>query len=204
MKDTLGLLAIVLAFVAYTPYLRDIFAGRTIPHPYSWFAWGFSSALIFALQITHGAGPGGYVTAVMAVICIVIAVLSYRNGVRKQITHSDGLLFAVSLTAAILWLFVDQPVWSIVLLAVADVVALIPSIRKAYGRPFEETMSMWAINGLRHGVALAALTHYNIVTILDPLVWVILNVSFVGLLILRRRKASRPRRLVHRRAPRHK
>lgn len=190
MKDALGILAIILAFAAYARYFRDIFAQKTVPHPYSWFAWCFSSCLIFGLQFTHGAGPGAYVTAVMAVICGAIALLAYRNGARRSITSLDTALLVVSLVAAVLWLLVKQPLPSMILLVTADLVAIIPSVRKAWGAPYEETLSMWLINALRHGIALTALSHYSVITMLDPLAWVLTNAAFATLLVVRRHYIS--------------
>lgn len=194
MKEALGIIAIVMAFVAYLPYFRDIIARKTIPHPYSWFVWGFSSSLIFGLQVTNGGGPGSYVTAAMSIICVLIGLLAYRNGAARSIKHSDTLLFIIALGAAALWLFVDQPVWSILLLVGADFIAIIPSARKAWHKPYEETLSMWIVNGFRHGVAITALASYSIVTILDPLTWVVANFAFAALLIARRRYIAPPRR----------
>ncbi len=194
MKEILGFIAIAMAFFAYAPYLRDILARRTIPHPYSWFVWSFSSSLIFGLQLTHGGGPGAYVTGCMAAICFVIGILAYRNGAGRSITRGDTVLFVVALVAAALWLFVDQPMVSILLLVSADVIAIIPSARKAWHKPYEETLSMWGINALRHSVAIGALAHYNIVTILDPLTWVVANTAFAALLVVRRHFVESPRR----------
>lgn len=64
---------------------------------------------------------------------------------------------------------------------------------------------MWVINAVRHGVAIAALAQYNVITILDPATWVVANLAFASLLILRRRRAHRPvRRDTRKRTTRHK
>lgn len=43
MKEIIGVTAVLLAFISYAPYIRDILKGRTKPHVYSWFVWGFVS-----------------------------------------------------------------------------------------------------------------------------------------------------------------
>lgn len=50
MKQVLGVIAILLALIAYIPYIRDVLRRKTKPHVYSWFIWGFLSILIALLQ----------------------------------------------------------------------------------------------------------------------------------------------------------
>lgn len=37
VKQVLGIISIFVAIIAYIPYLRDTFNGRTKPHVISWF-----------------------------------------------------------------------------------------------------------------------------------------------------------------------
>jgi hypothetical protein len=50
LKTGAGVIAVILTFAGYIPYLRDVFAGKTKPHIYSWFLWGFD-VLIGALGL---------------------------------------------------------------------------------------------------------------------------------------------------------
>lgn len=188
MKDLVGITAVILTFAAYVPYFRDILKKKSIPHPYSWLVWGFTNSVIFTLQITHGAGPGAYATAAAGIICLSIAVLAFRNGAKKYITTTDTILLATAVLAVVLWIFVKQPVLSIILLVGADIIGIIPSVRKAWKRPYEETLSMWLISTLRHVISLLALREYNFITLLNPVAWIIANGTFSLILILRRKK----------------
>lgn len=186
MKDIIGVVAASLAFIAYVPYFRDIRKSKSKPHVYSWFIWGFTSILIFALQITHGAGAGSWTTATVAVISFVVCFMSLKNGI-KYITTSDTIFFIMALVAAGLWLLAKQAILSSILLSLADLLGIIPSIRKAWNKPNEETLSMWSLNTFRHGLAILALSKYNIITVLNPAIWVIVNAIFSSVLISRRR-----------------
>ncbi len=110
MKEVIGIIAAVLAFVAYIPYVRDILKGKTKPHVYSWFVWGSAAVLIFALQITHGAGAGAYTTATVAVMCFIVCLLGLRNGI-KYITRTDTLFLIMALVSIGVWLFAKQPTY---------------------------------------------------------------------------------------------
>src|ERR1044072_3798045 len=70
MKAVIGVIAVVLTFIAYIPYYRDILNGKTRPHIYSWSLWGLLTILLVALQIKGGAGPATWVTAAAGLLCI--------------------------------------------------------------------------------------------------------------------------------------
>ncbi len=186
MKELIGIIAAALAFVAYIPYIRDILKGKTRPHVYSWFIWGFAAVLIFALQITHGAGAGAYTTATVAIMCFIVCLLGLRNGT-KYITKLDTLFLVLALIAAGVWLFAKRPTLSMALLVSIDMLGFAPSVRKGWSKPYEETLSLWSMNGARHALSILALQQYTLLTLLNPVVWSICNLSFCGLLIVRRR-----------------
>lgn len=59
-KIILGLVAVVVGFVGYIPYLRDLFKGTTKPHVFSWGVWATNSVFVIMalirrrqLQSTH-------------------------------------------------------------------------------------------------------------------------------------------------------
>jgi hypothetical protein len=188
MKDIIGFIAAALAFVAYAPYIRDLLKNKTKPHPYSWFIWGLITAVIFALQISHKAGAGAYVTLTVAVLSFVIAGLSLvRNG-RGDIILWDTVCLFVALVAICLWLFAKQPVLSMVLLVSIDLVGFIPTVRKAWSKPYEETLFTWELNGFRHALSVLAIQSYSLITLLNPVVWAGANLIFSLILIIRRKQ----------------
>ncbi len=111
MKEIIGIIAVILTFVAYIPYYRDILKGKTRPHIYSWSLWGLLTILLVALQIKGGAGPATWVTAAAGLLCIGVVFLSLKNG-KKDITTSDTIVAILALLAIVFWLIVHQPVIS--------------------------------------------------------------------------------------------
>ncbi|HVV66605.1 MAG TPA: hypothetical protein VHB72_00845 [Candidatus Saccharimonadales bacterium] len=186
MKEIIGIAAVILSFVAYAPYFRDIFARKAKPHPYSWFVWGLTSILIFALQISHGGGAGAYTTASVAFISFAVCLLAYRNDGIKDITTTDTAMLIMALIATALWLFAKQPTLSMILLIAADMCGFAPSIRRAWYNPYGETATMWGTNAMRHTLSIFALQKYSLLTLLNPVVWAIGNFCFTLMLIFRR------------------
>lgn len=186
MKEIIGIISAVLVFVAYVPYLRDIFKGKTKPHPYSWFVWGLTTVIIFALQVSHGAGAGAYPTFASAAMGFFVCALGLRNG-KKDITRMDTAFLIVALLSIPIWLFADQPTLSMILLVAIDMLSFGPTVRKAWNKPEGETLSTWIISGVRHILSIVAIQTYSLLTLFNPVVWAIANLAFGLMLVLRRR-----------------
>mgnify|MGYP000891962209 FL=1 len=178
--------AVILTVAGYVPYLKDTFAGKTKPHVFSWFIWGILTAIIFALQLSAGAGFGSYVTLALAILSFFICAKSFREG-DKHIKKIDVVFLVFALAAIPLWLVIKQPVLSMALLSAIDMLAFIPTIRKSWHDPYSETLSFFVITIFRHGLSIIALAEYNLVTYLFPLTWVFANGLFALMLIIRRK-----------------
>lgn len=190
MKNLIGIVAVILAFVAYIPYFRDIIKGKTKPHVYTWFVWGLVTTIIFALQLSGGGGAGTYVTLTAGIFSFIVFGLGLKNG-SKDITRSDTIFFIMALISIGLWLLAKQPTLSIILLCAIDMMGFAPTVRKSWNKPFEETLFTWELNGFRHGLSLIALSKYNLLTLLYPLLWTIANVLFSVMIIARRKSISK-------------
>lgn len=187
MKEIIGLVAVILTFVGYVPYIRDTIKGKTKPHVYTWFIWGLITAIAFGLQLSANAGPGAFTTLAAAIVCFIIFGFGLRQG-ERDITTSDTIFLTLSLAALVLWLFAKQPVLSVILVSIIDILGFVPTIRKSWHKPYEETLISYEINTLRFGLALLALNHYTIVTVLYPLTWIIAN-GFFSIYLISRRKS---------------
>lgn len=187
IKNIIGITAIVLTFIGYAPYFRDLLKGKTRPHIFSWFIWSIVTSIIYALQVSAGAGLGSLVTLAVAVISLSIFVIGFKKG-NKDFKMIDVVFLVLALLAIPLWLVVKQPVLSIIILSTIDMLGFAPTVRKSWNAPHSETLSLYAITTFRHGLSIIALAHYNIITMLFPSTWIIANALFTIMLIMRRKK----------------
>lgn len=189
VKQIVSIVAVVLTFVAYVPYYRDIIKGKTHPHVYSWTLWGLLGALVVALQIKGGAGAAAYVSIAACMLCVGVVVLGLKHG-KKDITTSDTIVAILGLAAIGFWLIVDQPVVSVLLVIAADILAFIPTVRKSWIKPYSETLSLYVTNTIRFSMALFAVEVYTILSSLWIVVWVVANGLFALMLVYRRKRIS--------------
>lgn len=190
-KLVIGIIAVILSFVGYIPYIRDILRKKTTPHTFTWLIWTLAVGISAALQITGGAGVGAWTTVAVTLMCIFIFLLGLRNG-KRDITKMDIVFFVLALISLFLWLVVNQPVWSIILIVLTDLLGFGPTIRKSWNNPYSETLSTYQITAFRHGLSIFALQQFNILTWLYPIAWTIANIAFCLLLVARRKVIKKP------------
>jgi len=186
IKTVISIIAILLLFIGYVPYIKDTIAGSTRPHIFSFILWSLTTFIIFALQLKSGAGVGAWVTFAIGLMMLFVLVLSFKNG-KKDITFIDWVFLLIALAAIPIWLLAKQPIISIILLVLIDVLAFVPAMRKSWVDPWSETLILHALNVLRYVLATVALVELNFITGLSPIVSLIANIIFTGLLITRRK-----------------
>ena len=187
MKEFIGILAVIITFVGYVPYIRDTIKGKTKPHIYSWFTWAFVTFIIFALQILGKGGAGAYTTLATAILCLTIFFLGLRNG-NKYITKFDTVTFIISLVATCVWIFSKQPIISTLLIVTINTLANLPTIRKSWKDPHSETLFTWEMGAVRNFLGILALANYSILTWLYPVTILLINIIESTLLIIRRKQ----------------
>jgi len=186
IKEIIGIVTVILSVTGYALYIRDTIRGTTKPHVYTWFVWALTAFIIYALQISGGAGAGAWATLAVSILVSTIFLLGLRHG-SKNITRSDTLFFLAAFVALGLWLIVDQPLVSIILLVTTGILGFVPTLRKAWHEPDTETLSAYVIAGVRHSLSVFALAEYNLLTWLFPVAWSIANFLFVAIVFMRRK-----------------
>lgn len=188
-KVLLGVTAVVIGFIGYVPYFRDIFSAKTKPHAFSWLVWGVLTGIAFVGQVVSGGGAGTWVTGFTTVICLVIFGLALSKG-KKDFPLVDWLSLLGAGFALLLWFLTDDPLGAVILISIIDAVGFIPTYRKSYIRPSEETVFTYHMSSLKYLVGLFALGSYSLVTVLYPVSLIISNTLFVMLLITRRKQLA--------------
>lgn len=187
LKPLLSTLAIMLTFIGYVPYIRSILQKKTTPHLYSWCIWTLDGLIIFALQITHGAGAGSFVALSATLLSLTVVILTLLGKAKQDITTTDKIFSGTALIALALWVFAKQPILSSILIMIVDIFAFVPTVRKSWNKPHSENPMFYAINVVRFGFAFMALQEYTIITLLYPAIWFVGNIFFTAMLLIRRK-----------------
>ena len=191
-KEFLSIVAITLTLVAYFPYIRSIIIGKTKPHAFSWLIWGATTFVVFLAQLADGAGVGAWPIGVSGLITIYVAALAYAKRADRTITRLDRAFFLAAMASLPFWYFTSDPLWAVVILTAVDVLGFGPTVCRAYGHPFDEQVSFFAIMAARNLVVIGALEHYSPTTVLFPAVVAGAAFLFLAMVMLRRRLIGRP------------
>lgn len=187
-KELLGALAIGLTFFAFLPYIRSILNGTTRPHVFSWIIWGSVTSVVFLAQLSDAAGAGAWPTGVSGLITLYVAVLAYRRKGDHSITRSDWLFLLGALSSLPLWYLTSDPLSAVLVLTTVDLLGFGPTFRKAYAYPYEEQLTFFVIITARNLIAIAALQHYSLTTVLFPAATAAACVMFIMMVLLQRNK----------------
>lgn len=189
-KVFFGITATVISIIGYVPYFKNIFAGTTKPHVFSWLIWGIITGIEFFGQIQGHAGAGAWVTGVTTIVTFIIAFLAFKKG-KLEITRLDWFSFIAAIIAIVLWVVTSKPLLSVILGIAIDALGFVPTFRKSFVHPYQETLITWFINGLKFVFALVALEQFTLLSSLYPIYLIIGNWSLVTMIIIRRKQTRK-------------
>lgn len=187
-KGFLGVGAVILTFIAFYPYIRGILRGRIKPHVLSWVIWAITTFVVFLAQIADNGGAGAWPIGVSGVITGYVAIAAFLKRSDTAATKADWAFFSMAALALPFWYFTADPLWAVVILTTVDVLGFGPTLRKAYFLPFEEHLTFFALFTVRNGIAMMALEHYSLTTLLFPGVTGIACLGLIAMVLYRRRK----------------
>ncbi len=182
-------LGAVIGLASFVPYFRDIFRGTTKPHIFSWAIWTVLIGITFFIQLQSGGGAGSWVTGIEALCCAAVAVFAYTRG-EKEITRVDWACFVLALVAIVLWRFAQEPLLATLFVIAADSLGFVPTFRKSFVRPNEETALQYAMSSVHWIFSIAAFQSLVLTTWLYP-AWIgTFDAVLVATILMRRRQLN--------------
>jgi len=163
VKILFAIFSVAAGMAAFLPYLRDIFSRKTKPHAYTWFIWAITQGTA-TLGIYYGGGSwGGLELAIGTVFVVSIFLFSLRYGT-KNITKTDTIILILALIAILFWWLLKKPLISVLMVSFIDILGYIPSFRKSYKDPWDETLISWILFSVSDIFSILALSKYNLLT----------------------------------------
>ena len=185
-KELLSAIAIAITFIAFIPYITSILQNKTQPHAFSWIIWASVTFIVFLAQLADGGGAGAWPIGISGVITLFVAVLAYIKKSDHMIEKKDWLFFIMALTAIPFWYVTSNPLWAVLILTSVDLLGFVPTFRKAYRYPYEEQLTFYVLIASRNLIAIVALEHYSLTTILFPAATALSCIIFIQLVMYRR------------------
>jgi hypothetical protein len=185
LKDIYAFIAIGLMLCSRGTYFTSMMKGRTRPHAFSWLIWGVISAIGLAAQIAEHAGPAAWVRGVGCATCYLILGFCWWKG-ERDIKRADWITLIVAFAGIPLWVITKTPVWSVVLVCLIDCSAYLPTARKVWRKPREETPYSYMFSCCGAFLSLLAIENYTPSTYLYPAVLTASNCLMASYILFRR------------------
>lgn len=188
-----AILGALIILTGNAAYARDTVRGNTQPNRVSWGLWALAPMIAFAAEVVQGVGLNAVLTLAVGVGPLLVVAASYLDPkAYARVTPFDAGCGVLSLIALAAWAATGRGNVAILLSILADFLAAIPTIRKAYRYPHTEHAIAF-LSGVA-GSAITLLTikasDWGFASVAFP-AYILLDSGLIALLILLPR-AGRP------------
>ncbi|MBX4189608.1 hypothetical protein KW785_03405 [Candidatus Parcubacteria bacterium] len=177
----LGILAGVIPFLAIIPYVKDILHGTTRPNVVSYSLWVF--LLIISIWAQVSAGTSWSIIFLIGDLVgtsSVVALCLFGYGYGKY-GRVEWICTALAILAVVSWQATHEPVLAIIFAIIADLMAAVPTVVKAYKDPWSEIPTAWFMIAAAALLGIASSTIFDLPNLLFPTYLFLIN-GTVGVL----------------------
>lgn len=162
------ILGAIIASIGNISYLIATIKGRVKPNRVSFLLWSLAPLIAFVAELQQGVGLQSLMTFIVGFLPLTVFIASFLNkNARWKLTRFDLTCGVLSLVGLLLWYITASGNVAIVFSILADALAALPTIVKAFN--FPETESAWPYFSSTLSAA---------ITLLTVKVWDLANAGF--------------------------
>jgi hypothetical protein len=181
----LALAAAIISFSSLIPYVRDILRGTTRPNTITWGLWFFIQLIAIAAQVHEGASWSIVFVIVDGITIFVVLSFSLAGYGYRAWNIFDVWCGILGIIAIVAWQTTGSAVLALIFSVLADGLAALPTLRKAYHDAWSEHPWGWALTTVAATLGLASTTRYDPANVLFPGYLVAINgltflLSYIG------------------------
>jgi hypothetical protein len=186
IANLFGFTAGVVSFFAYLVYIKSIINKKTKPSRTTWWIFTFVGLITSLSYYFSGAIETMWVPIFDVIGVLIVAILSIKYGEGGS-DKLDVYCFLGSIFSLILWFIFKNPLMALILNLFMDFIAIIPTIKKSYLRPQDESRMSWLITFIANLMNFGAITKISFGIIIYPLYMTLSN-GFITYLLFKKRK----------------
>lgn len=191
MEIYLIIAATAVGAVGMTLYLRDLVAGRTRPHAFTWILWGLLGSTACAYMLGSGERLAALPYFGQGVFCSGIAVYTLARWGWSDISRFDWLCLGLGLATLAGYIVARHELVTAVMVTLTDILAIMPTFRKSWHHPHGETLAAYLAGAFIDACTIFALSHRTLATVLYPGVIFTTQIVFCLMALARRRVIAR-------------
>lgn len=160
----LVLLSAFLSLTGMTAYLLDMIKGKSKPNLVTWGLWGFGPMIATGAALAADADPWATVRIFASGFgpLVIFCTAFFLKQSYWKLTKFDFACGLFSIAALFVWFVADSPVTAILLSAIADLFATLPTFIKAWKYPETETFYTYFIGLFTALIVIPAIPVWNI------------------------------------------
>jgi hypothetical protein len=143
--------------------------------------------------IWYGGGRWGLASLIVGSILVCVVLLFSLKYGTKNITRYDTIVLILAFLAIFVWWQLKQPLISIIMVSMIDSLGYIPTLRKSYMEPWDETLLTWFLFSVSNILAILALNQYNLMTMLYISAITFMNIVLISFCLIRRKVVAKPK-----------
>lgn len=175
----LVILSVVLSLSGTFAYIRDMFRGNTKPNLVTWGLWAFAPLIAAGAALAASADRWATVLILMSgfgpLLIFIFAFIVPQS--YWKLSKFDYACGALSLVALGIWLGANSPVLAILLAAMADLLATLPTLIKAWRYPETETAYTYLVGLFATSIVIPSIPIWTIENSAFQLYLLIANTS---------------------------
>lgn len=185
-----GIVAGVIGFLAFVPYIISTLRGTTKPNKATWLIWAALGMIIAASYFSAGARDSAWLPVTYAIGIFSVAAISLRFG-EKGWTKLDLFCLLGAGAGLLLWWLTNEPTFALYLTIAVDAIGFIPTFRKAYEKPESEDRLAWCLFLIADGLNIFAISEWTLAQVSYPLYLLVFTLALNVLLYLPKRGGAR-------------
>lgn len=186
-KQLLGIIAGIIALLAYVVYVVSILRGKSKPNRATWWIWAFMGLVLALSYKFSGADNTVWVPYMEFFGPLTIAILSIKYGEGGLSDKTDLFCLFGAIASVVLWIVFDNPVVALVTNLAIDSFAIIPTIKKSYLRPEGEDFWAWFGTGVADSLNMFAVERFTFAILLYPIYMLVSDLIIIFILLLRKK-----------------
>jgi hypothetical protein len=191
LPDYCAIIGAIIGSLGGFYYVYETLLGKAQPNRITWLLWGIFPLVIFVAQRAQGVERVSWASFVAGLTPLLIVAASFFNRAAYWKSEPrDYYLMAAALLGLILWAITDKPNLALLFALLADVLAGIPTLIKAYRHPQSESWIAYALSAFGFGISFLSVHIYNFENAAFVAYLFILNLA---LALLASRRLPRPR-----------
>lgn len=143
-------------------YFWAVLRGQTKPNKVTWFLWMLFPLIAGFAQLDQGVGWAALTTFSAAFVSFIVLVAAFFNKKAYwKLGTLDWICGVLALIGCVLWQVSDSPTTALIFAVLADFLAGIPTIVKAFRNPETESPWTFLLGVVNYGLCLLTLTQWT-------------------------------------------